>query len=60
MYVLGRRNGAEKRENGQAANLRLTRYIMLAALFHIAPLIDIPIFNSNFLATHKMQVQQAS
>ena len=45
MYVLGRRNGAEKRENGQAANGRLTRYIMLAALFHIGPLIDIPIFN---------------
>ena len=44
MYVLGRRNGAEKRENGHAANHRLTRYIMLAALFQIAPLIDILIF----------------
>ena len=28
-----------KRENGQAANRRLTRYIMLASLFHIVPLI---------------------
>ena len=25
-----------KRENGQAANRRLTRYIMLASLFHYA------------------------
>ena len=28
-----------KRENGQAANRRLTRYIMLASLFHIVPLV---------------------
>ena len=35
-----------KRENGQAA-IRLTRYIMLASLFHIAPLIDIPILSHN-------------
>ena len=32
-----------KRENGQAVNRRLTRYIMLAPSFHIAPPIDIPI-----------------
>ena len=25
-----------KRENGQAANRRLTRYIMLASLFHLS------------------------
>ena len=31
-----------ERENGQAVNRRLTRYIMLASSFHIAPLIDIP------------------
>ena len=46
----------KKRENEQATNHRLTRYIMLASLFHIAPLIDIPMFNFNNLATHKVQV----
>ena len=35
MDVLDRRNGAEKR-NGQAANRRLTRYIMLASICHHA------------------------
>ena len=42
MDVLGRRNGVEKRENGQAASRRLSRYIMFASVFHVSPLIDIP------------------
>ena len=46
----------KKRENEQAASRRLTRYIMLASLFLIAPLIDIPMFNIIYLATHKVQV----
>ena len=45
-----------KRENGQAANHRLTRYIMLASLFHIAPLIDIPMFIIIHHPTHKLHV----
>ena len=45
-----------KRENGQAANRRLTRYIMLALLFHIAPLIDIPKFIIIYHATHTVHV----
>ena len=44
-----------KRENGQAA-IRLTRYIMLASLFHIAPLIDIPMLIIIYHATHTMHV----
>ena len=44
-----------KREKGQAANRRLTRYIMLAPLFHIASLIDTPMFNTKYLATHEEQ-----
>ena len=57
MDVLGRRNGAE---NGQAANRRLARCIMLASLFHIAPLIDIPMFNIKYLATHKVHVHSGA
>ena len=45
-----------KKENGQAANRRLTLYMMLASLFHIAPLIDIPMFNIKYLAMHKVHV----
>ena len=56
MNVLGRQNEAKKRENGQAANHRLTRYIMLASLFHIMPFIDISMFNIKYLATHKVHV----
>ena len=44
MDVLDRRHGEEKRENGLAANRRLTCYTILASLFYIAPFIDIPMF----------------
>ena len=49
-----------KTENGQGANRRLTRYMMLALLFHIAPLIDIPMFNTKYLATHKVQAHASA
>ena len=45
-----------KRENGQAANRRLTRYIILASLLHIAPLTDIPMFIIIYHATHTAHV----
>ena len=38
-----------KSGNGQAANRRLPRYIMLASSFHISPLIDILMFNIKYL-----------
>ena len=44
MYMYWADEMVPKKENGQAANRRFTRYIMLASLFHIAPLIDIPMF----------------
>ena len=45
-----------KRENGQAAIRRLTRYIMFASLFHIAPLIDIPMFIIIYHGTHTVHI----
>ena len=49
-----------KRENGQAANRRLTRSIMLASLFHIAPFIDILMFIKHRTQCMSMLVQYAS
>ena len=49
-----------KSENGQAANRRLTRYIMLVSLFHIAPLIYIPLFIITYHATHTVHVHSGA
>ena len=40
----------------ERANRRLTQYIMLASLLHMAPLIDIPKFIIIYHATHTVHV----
>ena len=54
MYMYWADEMVPKRDNGHAANRRLTRYIMLASL----PLIDIPMFIIIYMyhPTHKLHV----
>ena len=55
MDVRGRRNGAEKRK-WTSGESQVNSYTMLASLFHISPLTEIPMFIIIYHTTHTVHV----